>query len=142
MTIMTHALKGLGFCAVCICIVPANASAQVIYENWNPAACDVTDAATLPLDRPTRLQRVDIWYHWAASEASTRYSVSSNARTIAEGDLVRAECDPYQPAWCVARVELGFDVSPGAYVFRTPRAAICQNAGSGGQGFIRAFGSQ
>jgi hypothetical protein len=139
---IAYTAKWLAIGAMCLCGAPASALAQQVFDNWNTAACDVTDVATLSVDRPTRLQRVDIWYHWASNEAVTRYSVSHNGATIAEGDLARAECDPYQTAWCVARVEASVDIEPGAYVFRTSRPAICQNAGSSGQGFIRAFGSQ
>jgi hypothetical protein len=119
----------------------APALAQQLSENWNTAACDFTDVATLALARPTNLQRVDIWYRWAANETSVHYSVSQDGAAVAEGDLTRAECDPYQTAWCVARVEPGADLQPGTYVFRTAHARICQNAGSRGQGFIRAFGT-
>jgi hypothetical protein len=33
------------------------------------------------------------------------------------------------------------NLAPGVYMIRTQRAGICQNSSSGGQGFIRAFGS-
>jgi len=123
------------------CSFAGAASAQQLADNWNTAACDVTDLASLSINRPTRLQRVDLWYHWPPNESSVGYTVSRNGGVVARGELSRAECDPYQAAWCVARVEPGADLEPGIYEFRTARAGICQNAGSGGQGFIKAFGS-
>jgi hypothetical protein len=58
---------------------------------------------------------------------------------IDEGELSRAECDPNQAAWRVARLEAGAEIEAGIYTFRTERAAICQNRASGGN--IRGFGA-
>jgi hypothetical protein len=124
-----------------LCGASAPGAAQQLLDNWNTAACGVTDVASFTLDIPINLQRIDLWYRWSSKETSAPYSVSRNGVAIAEGNLVRADCDPYQPAWCVARVEAGADLDPGAYVIRTARPRICQNAGSQGQGFIRLFGS-
>ena len=124
-----------------LCVAAVPALAQQLYNNWNTAACGVTDVATLTIQRPVRIERIDIWYRWRPNETTARYTASLGSEVIAEGELARAECDPYQAAWCVARVEPGADMEPGTYTFRTERAAICQNAGSGGRGFIRAYGA-
>ena len=119
---------------------PPPAAAQQLFDNWNVGACNVTDVATLTIERPVRLQRIDIWYNWRSNESTARYTASLGGEVIAKGELARAECAPNQAAWCVARVEFGTDIEPGTYTYRTERPAICQNADSGGQGFIRAYG--
>jgi hypothetical protein len=117
------------------------ATAQQLFDNWNPGVCSVTDVAMLTIERPVRLQRIDIWYNWRPNETAAHYTASLGGDVIAEGELVRAECASNQAAWCVARVEFGADIKPGTYTYRTERSAICQNSGSGGQGFIRAYGA-
>lgn len=138
---MLHARRRLALLATFILTASAPASAQQLYNNWNTAACNVTDVAGFDVPRSMLVRRIDIWFRWRANETTVGYSVSRNGEVIATGDLSRAECDPYQAAWCVARVEPNAELEPGSYVFRTARADICQNAGSGGVGFIRAFGA-
>jgi hypothetical protein len=87
-----------------------------------------------------QVTRVDIWYHWAAGESSVGYTLSGGGRSLTNGVLSRAECDPYQTAWCVARGALNTALAPGRYEFRLDRASVCQNAGSGGAGFIKVWG--
>ena len=124
-----------------VCATVAPASAQQLFDNWNTGACDVTDVAAVTIDRPVRVRRIDIWYRWRRNETAVRYTATRGDEVIANGELSRAECDPHQEAWCVARVEPGAELEPGTYVFRTEQARICQNAGSGGRGFIRAYGA-
>lgn len=138
MALMTRIGRLVFLCAIG-CVVSAPAMSEPFFDNWNPAACSGTDSATLSLDRATWLQRADIWYLWNPNETSAPYSLSKDGVAMGGGDMSRAECDPNQSAWCVARIELGAQLEPGVYVFRTARRAICQNSGSGGQGFIRAY---
>lgn len=125
---------------LCMTVAPASAQQQ-LYNNWNTATCNVTDVAGFNVPGPTLVQRIDIWFRWRANETTIGYTVSRNGEVIATGDLSRAECDPHQAAWCVARVEPNAQLEAGTYVFRTSRPDICQNAGSAGVGFIRAFGT-
>jgi hypothetical protein len=113
--------------------------AQQAFNNWNSDACGYTDLATFTLDRAIRVQRIDIWFNWRAGESSIRYKAMRDGTPLAEGELARAECDPYQASWCVARVEPRAELESGVYTFRTDRAGICQNSASGGQGFVRVF---
>lgn len=143
---MTFAkIPATGVRRFCLCAAMfatvAPAAAQVISQNWNGEACSLTDVATLALDRATNVRRIDLWFNWRGGETAVHYSVSHNGAPFAEGDLARAECDPNQAAWCVARVEPNAALEAGVYEFRTARPGVCQNAGSGGQGFIRAFGA-
>lgn len=137
---MAHACRCFALLTALICTTIAPVSAQEFFNNWNTGACDVTDVAGFSVERPIRVQRIDIWFRWRANETIVGYSASRNGEVIASGDLSRAECDPHQAAWCVARVEPNAEFEPGTYTFRTARAGICQNAGSVGRGFIRAFG--
>jgi hypothetical protein len=119
-----------------------SALAVQLFDNWNTGACALTDTATLSFPTPVRLDRFEVWYSWRANEASVAYTVSFDNQVIGSGTLVRADCDPYQTNWCVARDEPGAAMVAGTYTFRIAHANVCQNAGSSGQGFIRAFGSQ
>jgi hypothetical protein len=114
--------------------------ATKFYDNWNTGGCGATDRAVLDIDRPTRLERIEIWFNWSQGETRIPYDVLSQGRVIASAVLIRGDCDPYQAAWCVAQDSPASTVGPGRYVFRLARAGVCQNGGSGGAGFIRAFG--
>jgi len=108
---------------------------------WNPQGCAFTDRSPLSLARATRLDRIELWYNWAAREATSAYEiVSASGQVAARGTLSRDSCDPYQASWCVAADAPGITLPAGDYTIRTPRARICQNGASGGQGFIRAWG--
>ena len=86
-----------------LCVTALPALAQQLYDNWNPAACGVTDVATLTIGRPARLQRIDIWYRWGLNETTVGYTASLGSEVIANGELSRAECDPYQATVCSPR---------------------------------------
>jgi hypothetical protein len=118
----------------------AGGGAAQIAEIWNTANCDFTDTAMLTLDRPTNLNRIEVWYKWQPNE-TVSYTLSLNGKTIRSGSLVRGECDAYQRDWCIAADQINMNLAPGTYLLRTRRAGICQNSGSGGKGFIRAFGT-
>ena len=117
-------------------------AAEQIFENWNKAACEVTDTATLTIDGPAHLDAIELWYHWGADESAVDYTVAFNGQQLGSGTLERGECDPQQQDWCIARAEPGAELVAGSYTFQTKQAQICQNAESGGQGFIRGFGSR
>ena len=136
-----HRLRRLGWLAAFLSVIATPASAQQIYNNWNTAACATTDVATITVAQTVHVRRIDIWFRWRPNERSVGYTASLGNETVAEGEMVRADCDPIQASWCIARVEPNTELEPGTYTFRTARAGICQNAGSGGQGFIRIFGA-
>lgn len=93
---MLHARRRLALLATFILTASAPASAQQLYNNWNTAACNVTDVAGFDVPRSMLVRRIDIWFRWRANETTVGYSVSRNGEVIATGDLSRAECDPYQ----------------------------------------------
>jgi hypothetical protein len=111
-----------------------------LFDNWNTAACGLTDTATLEIGAPVRLTRITVWYNWAQGEREVGYSLSSGRSQVGGGTLTRGSCDPYQGAWCEARDTPNLDLGPGRYRVRLDRGAVCQNGGSGGNGFIRAWG--
>lgn len=122
-----------------LCLPVASASAQQFVNNWNTDACGLTDSATINVSQPVHLSRLELWYNWQSNESSVGYIVSFNGQQIGTRTLTRADCDPYQAAWCVAKDAPDTDLSAGTYTFRTAQPRVCQNAGSGGQGFIRAY---
>lgn len=113
-----------------------------IFETWNTATCEVTDTATLTIDGSVHVDAIELWYHWGADERAVDYTVAFNGQKIGSGTLEPGKCDPHDEGWCIARAEPGADLVPGSYTIQTPQAQICRNADSGGQGFIRAFGSR
>ena len=116
------------------------ATETLLFDNWNTGGCGLTDTATLDLAAPIHLARVSLWYNWQAGERGVNYSVSSGRRQVGGGTLTRGSCDPYQSAWCEARDTLGVDLDPGRYRFQLDSARLCQNGGSSGAGFIKAWG--
>ena len=113
---------------------------RLLADNWNTAACEQTDRATLTLAQATHVDRVDLWFHWNQGEQSVAFKLVRDGQAQVEGALARGECDPYQAAWCAATVEPQADLEAGSYTFVVQRAAVCVNAGSGG-GFLRAIGA-
>ncbi|MFI4976468.1 MAG: hypothetical protein ACHP84_18180 [Caulobacterales bacterium] len=111
-----------------------------LYDNWNTAGCGFTDTATLTLDAPAHVSRVALWFNWRQGESGVGYTVTSNGRNVGGGTLTRGDCDPYQSTWCEARDTPDTDLDAGGYDFRVDRGAVCQNSGSGGAGFIKAWG--
>jgi hypothetical protein len=115
--------------------------AQVkLFDNFNTDACGYTDSATFKLQTPAHLDQIQVWYHWQGRESSVHYTILHENQSVRDGALSRAECDPIQQAWCLANDALNVDAEPGAYTIRTERGRVCQNAGSGGFGFVKVFG--
>jgi len=115
-------------------------SPQKVFDNGNIFACEMTDMAEFTLDRPVRVNRIEVWYHWRNREGSVGYTLSKNGQILHSGFLARGDCDPYQEKWCNA--VKGFDLwlRPGTYLIRTERPHICQNRGSEGNGFVKVYG--
>jgi hypothetical protein len=126
--------------AVGLSLVCGTATAQQIYDNWNTDACGFTDRAGFIVQGPTRLTAIELWYRWGHNESEVGYQLFHNGRLVKSGELMRAGCDPYQERWCSARANVGAELPPGQVQIRTARARLCQNGGSGGEGFIHAFG--
>ena len=62
--------------------VPGTASSSVKFaDNWNTAACRVTDTATLDVRHAVHLDRFELWIKWRANERSAATACSSVAAT-------------------------------------------------------------
>jgi hypothetical protein len=114
---------------------------EKIAEIWNTSNCDLTDTATLALERPAYVTRIEVWYRWQGNETSVAYDLSRNGQSIRSGNFGRAECDPSAREWCIGTDLIDANLAPGVYAIHTESAGICKNDQSGGQGFIRVFGS-
>ena len=135
------AILVLGVCAV-VLAVPAIAQERPLKDNWNTDACGFTDTAVMHLEWPTRVHRVELWYNWLGDQHHVPYTLFHEGRTIREGVFRRANCDPNQAAWCVASDHLDARLEPGRYTFKVEGGRVCQNAGSGGRGFIKVYGKE
>ncbi len=100
----------------------------------------MTDHAGFRLEERTRLTAIELWYHWGPRESAVNYNLYHDGRLIKRGRLMRADCDPYQEAWCAARDNVGVSLIPGQVEVQTEHGKLCQNDGSGGEGFIHAYG--
>lgn len=121
--------------------IPGADEEQQVADTWNTSGCGYTDHATLDIDRPMFLSRIQLWVDWDKVPGSdvTDYRVTFNGQLAGGGLLRRGECDPYQGNWCTADDAPKVKLIPGRYVIRMGHKAICQNTGSEGQGFIRAW---
>jgi hypothetical protein len=119
---------------------PSGGVSAKVFDNWNTGGCSFTDMATLDVGSPFHLDRMELWINWQANEQSVSYRVERNGQDIGGGVLHREGCDPYQASWCIAADTPQADLQPGRYVIRIGHRALCQNSGSGGAGFIRAWG--
>ena len=117
------------------------AYAQQFFDDWNSAACGSTDVAMLTVERPIRLQRVDIWYRWRPNETTVHFRRRSAAKSSKKANCLAPSATRSRRLGASPVLEAGAEIEPGIYTFRTARAAICQNRASGGNGFIRAFGA-
>jgi len=113
---------------------------EKVFDNTNPAACGFTDRASLRLDRPLRLTRLELWLSWDRGERTASYSLERHGEVITRGVLRRTQCDPYQRQWCNAEDSPQITLAPGRYVLRLSRSNLCQNAASNGEGFVRLWG--
>jgi hypothetical protein len=130
------------FClAVSLSLVSGTAIAQQISDNWNTEACSFTDHAGFELQERTRLTSIELWYHWGRRESEVGYALFHEGEPVKRGRLMRGACDINQEAWCQARGNVGVVLPRGFVEVRTARGRVCQNAGSGGKGFIKAFGT-
>jgi hypothetical protein len=112
-----------------------------IYDNINTGACGFTDTATLDLQASAHLDQIALWFNWARGESSLPYTISTGGRVVRSAAMTRGQCDAYQNSWCLAVDRLNMDLGPGSYTVRAGQPRVCQNAGSGGRGFIQAYGS-
>jgi hypothetical protein len=136
-----HKLRMLAAIVASLATSATGTAQNKLFDNWNTDACGYTDSATFNLQTPAHLDQIEVWYQWRARESSVPYTIWHDSQAIRTGMLYRAECDPYQGAWCIARDSVDIDVGPGAYTIRTERPRVCQNGGSAGVGFVKAFGS-
>jgi hypothetical protein len=113
---------------------------KVLSDNWNTAGCGFTGSAQMNLVQPAYVERVTLWYNWAAGETSLPYELSRGGSVLRSGEFRRGSCDPYQTAWCEATDTIRVKLAPGSYTFTTARKRVCQNGGSNGAGFIRVTG--
>ena len=135
----THSYAGI-ILATSLSLICGTATAQQIYDNGNTDACGFTNRAAFELQGPTRLTAIELWYRWGRSESEVNYTLFHEGERVKSGRLVRGSCDTYQEAWCQARANVGVELPAGLVEVRTARGKVCQNAGSGGNGFIKAFG--
>lgn len=118
----------------------ALAEETTLADNWNSAGCSYTDTAELDISAPVHLKRVELWFNWQQDETSLGYTMTSGSEKVTSGTLTRGSCDPYQASWCIAQAAPNIDLAPGHYVIQVESARVCQNGGSGGKGFIKAYG--
>lgn len=113
-----------------------------IFDNFDQQACGLTDTSTFNLKGTTRIDKIDLWYRWPTGERQVSFSILSNNRIVASGTLHRAGCDAYQTRWCMAETDINQQFKAGSYSIQLGEANVCQNGGSGGNGFVQIYGGR
>lgn len=121
---------------------PPPTEVGVLFDNWNSAACVLTDIAVFRLDARARVTAVELWYKWAGGETIVPFRLAARGSTVVAGQLRRTSCDPQQPSWCTAAATVDFDAPAGWYGIQVERRQLCGNAKSQNNGFIRVRGAQ
>jgi hypothetical protein len=133
-------LRTLEAIVVSLAVSATGMAQDKLFDNFNTSACGYTDSATFSLQAPAHIAQIRVWYHWRSQESSVRYTIWHDNQAVRDGVLSRAECDPYQEAWCSGNDAFDVDAESGAYTIRTERPRLCQNDGSAGVGFVKVFG--
>ncbi|KUF10247.1 WSC domain-containing protein [Pseudoponticoccus marisrubri] len=120
---------------------PAPVAEGVVVDNWNRGACGMTGQAAFTLATGTEVSQLVTWYNWPAGQQSAPASFhDGRGATVLVGQIRRGACDIHQPEWCEGVFDLGRSLPAGSYSLSVTPPRICQNAGSGGQGFLRVTG--
>ena len=113
----------------------------MLVDVWNSAACSLTGTATAALPKDAeQVTRIVTWYRW--SDGQTRAPANlfdSEGASVASGMIERGDCDARAKNWCEGAFELNKPLKAGEYYLQVAPPRICQNSGSGGQGFVRVF---
>lgn len=107
-----------------------------LYDNWNPVACQTTGTSKFRLSNATDMDRLVFW-------SDTKIAVRGFSGTLTGPGVsihVNARRGSCQWNWCEEIVELNRPLPAGSYVFKADVNSICQNSGSGGNGFVHVFG--
>lgn len=109
-----------------------------IFDNWNTGACDTTSIIKFSLNRPAIINTVEIWYDVRKGGQNLSLNLSGPVSLNANAQI--KACDPYQSQWCRGEAKIDTRLEAGQYTLTSSSAAICSNAASGGNGFIKIKG--
>jgi len=107
-------------------------------NNWNSGGCGLTATTLMSFGQTTHLDHIQLWYSWSNGENSVPFAIYRNGQFLSQGTLKRGTT--CAGSWCTAIGQVGADLPAGNYQVRVNRAQVCQNAQSGGQGFIQIYG--
>ena len=113
-------------------------SKDPLLDNWNSSGCGFTDTSSFTLNRDQRVRKLVIWYSWKPGEETVDYQLSGPGKTHV-GRFSKGSCHPYQTQWCRGEDTPGLGLAAGDYTIRVANKRLCQNAGSGGNGFAQVF---
>lgn len=111
---------------------------QKLLDNGNTAACGTTQIARFSLQQAVLINSISVWYNTNIGGRELKFTLSGPVSL--NGTMQAVSCDPYQSQWCVGEIKLGQKFMPGDYVITTEQDAVCQNTGSGGNGFVTLKG--
>ncbi|WP_200377268.1 hypothetical protein [Thiocystis violacea] len=133
-----HLITGL-FLAVCH--VPASSSDcnQILIDTGNTAACGTTQTAMFNLQSAVRVSTINVWYDTRIGGRSLPFTLQGPGGQI-YGEFQATSCDPYQSQWCEGQFIVNSTLQHGQYTVNTSIPAVCQNSGSGGNGFVKLKG--
>ena len=131
----------VGIASVAICsAVGYESDLPIIYDNWNPDACDTTDTSIWSLDKDTRIYEIAIWYKDWPSEGTVSYVIEKDGMEFRKGYFMKGACHHKYTYWCDGSDTLNMVFPTGTYVMKLSGSNQCQNSGSNGNGFVKLLG--
>lgn len=112
----------------------------IIYDNWNPNACDTTDTSIWSLDKDTLIYEIAIWYKDWPAEKTVSYVIEKDGVEFRKGYFMKGACHHKYTYWCRGSDTPNMVFPTGTYVMKLSGSNQCQNSGSNGNGFVKLLG--
>jgi hypothetical protein len=112
---------------------------DILIDIGNIAACDTTQTSVFNLQSEARVNTITVWYNTQIGGLSLPFNLQGPG-TQFSGTFQTKSCDPYQSQWCEGQFIVNNTFQPGQYTITTSIPAVCQNSGSGGNGFVKVRG--
>lgn len=107
---------------------------QELFNSWNLDACSITDIAIFDLIGDAMVNTITVWYNTQFVESGLSFTMEG---PVTQSGVFQAKsCDPYQSQWCEGQIAVNDVMPSGQYTLIAGVAAICQNSGSRGNGFV------
>ncbi|MFH0998692.1 MAG: hypothetical protein V1844_24850 [Pseudomonadota bacterium] len=107
-----------------------------LFDNWNTGGCGTTNTARGRLSNKALVTQIVFWSDSSIAKGSINGTLQGPGISLPIITM-RGSC---QWSWCAEIVQLKKILPAGEYTFRANIGSLCQNAESGGIGYIRMEG--